>query len=135
MEAVVARVGAQRVGIRLSPYGTFLQACVADAPPLHHSLPGNPKHCTNPCCPAHGVPRPHMHAGCSVDCLMGLQDALEDDAAELTLYLVKELAKLQPLYLHCIEARAAGHEDLDAPPEQTLLPFRKAWPVSLLGAE
>lgn len=84
LEAVIARVGAERVGIRLSPYGTFLQ------------------------------------------------DALDEDGAELALHLVGELDKLGPLYLHCIEARAAGtHVDahVETPPEQSLAPLRKAWPV------
>ncbi len=56
-EAVTAKVGAAKVGIRLSPYNTFLQ------------------------------------------------DGLDEDGVELMMYLVKELAKLKLLYLHCIEPR------------------------------
>ena len=54
---MAAKIGAGKVGIRLSPYGTFLQ------------------------------------------------DALDDDGEELTLYLISELAKLKLLYLHCVEPR------------------------------
>ena len=54
---MTAKVGATKVGIRLSPYNTFLQ------------------------------------------------DELDEDGTELGLYLVKELAKLKLLYLHCIEPR------------------------------
>jgi hypothetical protein len=59
-----------------------------------------------------------------------LQDELDDDGDELTLYLIAELAKLKLLYLHCIEPRATGHLDVEPLPGQSLLPFRKAWPVS-----
>ena len=59
-----------------------------------------------------------------------LQDELDDDCDELSHYLIAELAKLKLLYLHCIEPRAAGHQDVEPPPGQSLLPFRKAWPVS-----
>ncbi len=52
-----AKVGADKVGIRISPYSTFLQ------------------------------------------------EALDDDAKELTLYLIQEMTKLKMLYLHCIEPR------------------------------
>ena len=82
VEAVVAKVGAHRTGIRLSPWGTFLQ------------------------------------------------DALDEDAGELTLHLIEQLKQLGLLYLHCIEARAAGQHDVEPPPGQDLLGFRKAWPVS-----
>ncbi len=58
-EAVTAKVGAAKVGIRLSPYNTFLQ------------------------------------------------ETLDEDGPELMLYLIKELAKLKLLYLHCIEPRCA----------------------------
>lgn len=54
---MTAKVGAAKVGIRLSPYNTYLQ------------------------------------------------DELDEDGAELMLYLIKELAKLKLLYLHCIEPR------------------------------
>ena len=54
---MTAKVGAGKVGIRLSPYNTFLQ------------------------------------------------DGLDEDGKELTLYLIKELAKLNLLYIHCIEPR------------------------------
>ena len=54
---MTAKVGAAKVGIRLSPYNTYLQ------------------------------------------------DELDEDGTELALYLVKELAKLKLLYLHCIEPR------------------------------
>jgi hypothetical protein len=94
LKAVIERVGAERVGIRLSPYGTFLQ------------------------------------------------DELDEDGTELALHLIAEMRALQPLYLHFIEARAAGtHVDvhMETPAEQSLAPFRKAWPVlsiahSCLGA-
>ncbi|CAL5229665.1 g13030 [Coccomyxa viridis] len=86
-EAVTAKVGAAKVGIRLSPYNTFLQ------------------------------------------------DGLDEDGVELMMYLVKELAKLKLLYLHCIEPRSStGHVDVEPPPDQTLLPFRKAWPGAFLAA-
>ena len=57
LEAVCAKVGADKVGIRISPYSTFLHK------------------------------------------------ALDDDAKELTLYLIQEMAKVKMLYLHCIEPR------------------------------
>lgn len=59
-----------------------------------------------------------------------LQDELDDDCDELTHHLIAELAKLKLLYLHCIEPRAAGHLDVEPLPGQSLLPFRKAWPVN-----
>ena len=79
----MAKVGAHRTGIRLSPYNTYLME-------------------------------------------------LDDDAEEIYTYIVKELAKLKLLYIHCIEARAAGAGKADAKPAEgmSLAPFRAAWPVS-----
>ena len=54
---MTAKVGAAKVGIRLSPFNTFLQ------------------------------------------------EDVDEDITELVLYLIKELAKLKLLYLHCIEPR------------------------------
>ena len=81
VKAVTARIGADRVGLRLSPYGAFL----------------------------HG--------------------SLDDEVEELVTYLVKELAKLKLVYLHCVEPRAQGHASVEPPPGQDLQKFRKVWPV------
>ena len=84
VKAVTARIGADRVGLRLSPYGAFL----------------------------HG--------------------SLDDEVEELVTYLVKELAKLKLVYLHCVEPRAQGHASVEPPPGQDLQKFRKVWPVRCL---
>ncbi|CAK0770085.1 hypothetical protein CVIRNUC_003732 [Coccomyxa viridis] len=86
VKAVTARIGADRVGLRLSPYGAFL----------------------------HG--------------------SLDDEVEELVTYLVKELAKLKLVYLHCVEPRAQGHASVEPPPGQDLQKFRKVWPGPFLAA-
>ena len=60
-----------------------------------------------------------------------LHGSLDDEVEELVTYLVKELAKLKLVYLHCVEPRAQGHASVEPPPGQDLQKFRKVWPVRL----
>lgn len=63
-----------------------------------------------------------------------LHGSLDDEVEELVTYLVKELAKLELVYLHCVEPRAQGHASVEPPPGQDLQKFRKVWPVEFPSA-
>ena len=59
-----------------------------------------------------------------------LMPYVDDDAVEVYTHLVKELADLKLLYIHCVEGRAAGSADVEAIEGQSLAPIKAAWPVS-----
>lgn len=84
VKAVAGEIGANKTGLRLSPFGGFLD--VSDS---------------------------HPYA--------------------LTTYLLEELAKLDLAYVHLVEPRTAGVDDVD-PGRRTLAPFRAVYPGTLIVA-
>ena len=87
VDAVAAAVGEERVGLRLSPFGGFLNGT-----------------------------DPHPYA--------------------LVSYLLEELNKRHPnlLYIHVVESRAGGNNDLPYDSNKTLDPWRKIWKGPLMAA-
>lgn len=85
VKAVADEIGADKVGIRLSPFGGFLSATDT-----------------------------HPYA--------------------LITYLLEELNKLDIAYVHLVEPRAGGNDDVEVTDGKTLEPFRRVWKGTFIAA-